>query len=67
MDRCIKGRHSFKTYHRALNKDVNQTANPMGHRGNTDRVFAYYLQLVPKEDVKAFFAITPSLLKERER
>lgn len=52
-------RHSFGTYHLALHEDANQTANQMGHRGNTDLVFAHYRKLVPKEDGKAFFEITP--------
>jgi len=55
-------RHSFGTYHLALHEDANKTANQMGHRGNTDLVFSHYRKLVPKEDGKAFFEITPSLL-----
>jgi integrase len=57
-------RHSFGTYHLALNEDANKTANQMGHRGNTDLVFSHYRKLVPKEDGKAFFEITPSLKTE---
>lgn len=43
-----------------------KTANPMGHRGNPDLVFAHYRKRVPKEDGKAFFEITPSSVKEEE-
>jgi integrase len=59
-------RHSFGTYHLALHEDANQTANQMGHRGNTDLVFSHYRKLVPKEDGKAFFDISPSSFKEAE-
>jgi integrase len=59
-------RHSFGTYHLALHEDANKTANQMGHRGNTDLVFSHYRKLVPKEDGKAFFEVTPSLLKEEK-
>ena len=47
-------RHSFGTYHLALNEDANKTANQMGHRGNTDLVFSHDRQFVPKEDKKAY-------------
>ncbi len=60
-------RHSFGTYHLALHEDANKTANQMGHRGNTDLVFSHYRKLVPKEDGKAFFEITPSSVKEIEK
>jgi integrase len=60
-------RHSFGTYHLALNEDANKTANQMGHRGNTDLVFSHYRKLVPKEDGKAFFEITPSSVKQTEK
>jgi integrase len=53
-------RHSFGTYHLALHEDANQTANQMGHRGNTDLVFSHYRKLVPKEEGKAYFEITPA-------
>jgi len=57
-------RHSFGTYHLALHEDANQTANQMGHRGNTDLVFSHYRKLVPKEEGKAFFEVTPASAKE---
>ena len=57
-------RHSYGTYHLALNEDANKTANQMGHRGNTDLVFSHYRKLVPKEDGKDFFDISPLTLKE---
>ena len=60
-------RHSFGTYHLALHEDANKTANQMGHRGNTDLVFSHYRKLVPKEDGKSFFEITPSSVKEIEK
>lgn len=56
-------RHTYGTYHLAAFADANQTANEMGHRGNTDLVYMHYRKLVPQSEGLAFWQIKPAKIE----
>jgi integrase len=51
-------RHSYASYHLALNEDAAKTALQLGHKSTTI-LFQHYRELVSPEDAKTYFAITP--------
>ena len=51
-------RHSFASYHLALQQDAAKTALQLGHT-NTAVLFQHYRELARPEDAEAYFAITP--------
>ena len=55
-------RHSFASYHLAMNQDAAATALQLGH-ANTAVLFQHYRELARPEDAKAYFAITPKKVK----
>jgi integrase len=55
-------RHSFASYHLAMNQDAAATALQLGH-ANTAVLFQHYRELARPEDAKAYFAITPEKVK----
>jgi len=51
-------RHSFASYHLALQRDAAKTSLQLGLT-NTAVLFQHYRELARPEDVEAYFAITP--------
>jgi len=51
-------RHSYSSYHLALNENAAATALQIGH-SNTATLFRHYRELVTPEAAKAYFDITP--------
>jgi integrase len=51
-------RHSFASYHLAMQQSADKTATEMGHY-STDMLFKHYRELVTKEDAERFWAIMP--------
>jgi len=51
-------RHSFASYHLALNGSAEQTALQLGH-GSTAMLFAHYRELVTKANADQWFGLTP--------
>ena len=58
-------RHSFGSYHFARHSNAALTAAEMGHRGNTQTLFAHYRALVKPKDTAQYWQIKPS--KEAKR
>jgi integrase len=52
-------RHSFGSYHYALNSDAAKTAAMLGHRANDQVLFDSYRSLARMKDAKAYFGIIP--------
>lgn len=52
-------RHSYASYHLEKHHDATGLAHQMGHRGNTQMLYAHYRQLVTPEDALAFWEIAP--------
>ena len=56
-------RHSFASYHVALqNDDGASTANQLGHR-NSDMLYAHYRELVKPDAARQWWALTPAKIK----
>jgi integrase len=55
-------RHSFASYHLAMNQDAAATALQLGH-ANTAVLFQHYRELATPETAKAYFDITPEKVK----
>ncbi len=55
-------RHSFASYHLALNQDAAATSLQLGH-STTTVLFESYRELAHPEDAAAYFAITPEKVK----
>lgn len=53
-------RHSFASYHLALNCDAPRTAHELGHKGDTRMLFTHYRNVVKPEHAKQYFEIRPS-------
>lgn len=53
-------RHSFGSYHFARHSNAALTASEMGHRGNTQTLFAHYRALVKPKDAQRYWEITPA-------
>lgn len=51
-------RHSFASYHLALNSSPDKTAHELGHH-NTDMLFRHYRELVTKKQAEEWFGIRP--------
>lgn len=51
-------RHTFASYHLAMNNDVNATRSAMGHSSN-DILFRHYRHLVKRADAVRFWGIFP--------
>ena len=58
-------RHSFGSYHFAGHHNAALTAAEMGHRGNTQTLFAHYRALVKPKDAARYWEIKPSLESKR--
>jgi len=56
-------RHSFATYHVALNQDAAKTAYELGHTQNTDLLYNNYRSLATQRDAEDYWLINPSLQK----
>jgi hypothetical protein len=54
-------RHSFGSYHFAQHSNATLTAAEMGHRGNTQTLFAHYRALVKPKDAAQYWGIKPSV------
>lgn len=52
-------RHSFGSYHYALNSDAAKTAAMLGHRASDQVLFDSYRSLARRKDAEAYFAIVP--------
>jgi integrase len=52
-------RHSFGSYHFAQHQNAALTASEMGHRGNTQTLFAHYRALVRPKDAARYWEIKP--------
>ena len=52
-------RHSFCTYHVALNGDAGKTATLLTHRGNVSILYENYRGNASKSDAEKYFGITP--------
>lgn len=52
-------RHSFGTYHFALNGDSIKTSNELGHKQGDGVLFAHYRALATKTQAEAYFDIVP--------
>jgi integrase len=52
-------RHSFASYHLALNQDAAATSLQLGH-STTTVLFEHYRELAHPEDAASYFAITPA-------
>lgn len=55
-------RHSFASYHLAMNQDAAATALQLGH-ANTAVLFQHYRELATPETAKAYFDIAPDKVK----
>jgi integrase len=53
-------RHSFGSYHFAKHNNASLTAAEMGHRGNTQTLFAHYRALVRPKDAARYWQIKPA-------
>jgi len=58
-------RHSFGTYHFALQGDPIKTSVQMGHKTGDDVLFDHYRNLATKNDAKAYFALFPAINDSR--
>ena len=52
-------RHSFGSYHFALNGDSIKTSNELGHKQGDGVLFAHYRALSTKKQAESYFAIAP--------
>lgn len=52
------GRHSFASYHLALNDDAGKTAAALGHQNST-LLYSRYRALVKRKQAEAYWSITP--------
>jgi integrase len=52
-------RHSFGTYHFALNGDSIKTSTELGHKQGDGVLFAHYRALATKKHAEAYFGIVP--------
>ena len=52
-------RHSFGTYHYALNGNSIATARELGHKANDTVLFDHYRALTTKDEAEKFFGIIP--------
>lgn len=58
-------RHSFGTYHFALNGDSIKTSNELGHKQGDGVLFAHYRALATKKQAEAYFGIVPPATAEK--
>ena len=58
-------RHSFGTYHFALQGDPIKTSVQMGHKTGDDVLFDHYRNLATQNDAKAYFALFPAINDSR--
>ncbi len=52
-------RHSFGTYHYALNGNSISTSRELGHKADDTVLFDHYRALTTKNEAEKFFSITP--------
>ncbi len=52
-------RHSFASYHVAMNGDAGKTATLLSHRGNVSILYDHYKGAATKADGEAYFRINP--------